>query len=130
VERPVDVGSADALVENQVKMVRVNGRDLGLVRRGDAVYAFRNVCPHMSTSFERGVVGLEAGGAVGAPEFLAGRPIVTCPWHRYEFSLVSGQCRTHKALRVRTYPARIEGGRVVVDLAGRVREPAGAIAQG
>ena len=66
-----------------------------------------------------GVVGNEARGAVGVPEFPDDRPIVTCPWHRYEFSLLTGQCTTHDALRVRTYPVAVEDGKIFVDLEGR-----------
>jgi nitrite reductase/ring-hydroxylating ferredoxin subunit len=124
VERPVEVARLADLPEARVTVVHVEGRDLALVRRGEAVYAFRDVCPHMTTSFAGGVVGDQAAGAVGEPEYLAGRPIVTCPWHRYEFSIVTGFCVTNTALRMRTYPVEISQGRVVVDLAGRVREEA------
>jgi nitrite reductase/ring-hydroxylating ferredoxin subunit len=120
VERPVEVGSLADRPEARVTVVQVEGRDLALVRRGEAVYAFRDVCPHMTTSFAGGAVGDQAAGRVGEPEYLSDRPIVTCPWHRYEFSIVTGHCVTNPALRVRTYPVELRGGQVVVDLAGRV----------
>jgi nitrite reductase/ring-hydroxylating ferredoxin subunit len=104
------------LAEAKPTVVVAGERELVLVRwRGD-VYALRNVCPHMSTSFQRGAVVGRAGGRVGSPDVDDTDPVVVCPWHGYEFVLASGLCPTDDRLRVRTYSTAVRDGTVYVDL--------------
>jgi 3-phenylpropionate/trans-cinnamate dioxygenase ferredoxin subunit len=43
--------------------------------------------------------------------------ILVCPWHGWEFDLATGcSLLDPERVRVRAYPARLEGGRVLVDM--------------
>jgi 3-phenylpropionate/trans-cinnamate dioxygenase ferredoxin subunit len=114
----VPVADLDTLVEAKPKVVEAGGRELVLILwRGD-VYALRNICAHMSTTLALGtVMGLRTG-VVGEPAIDATTPIISCPWHQYEYALGDGQCLTDAGLRVRSYPVAIEDGKVTVDLSG------------
>jgi nitrite reductase/ring-hydroxylating ferredoxin subunit len=116
VAREVDLGPLDDLPESVITPVKAGRRVLALVRKGDEVYAVRDSCPHMSTSFVGGCVGDQAAGGVGAPAFQHENPIITCPWHRFEFALRTGQCLTHSGLRIKVYPVTVADGRIRVDL--------------
>jgi nitrite reductase/ring-hydroxylating ferredoxin subunit len=115
----VEAGSFEELAEAVPTPVRAGDRDIVLVRWRDTVYALRNLCPHMSKSFELGDVLRRACGSVGGPAFTDDRPVLTCPWHQYEYSLDDGRCLTDRRLRVRSYPTRIEDGKVLVELGDR-----------
>ncbi|OJF18099.1 MAG: hypothetical protein A6D91_07045, partial [Bacillaceae bacterium G1] len=56
-----------------------SGHDVLLVRIDGKVMAFRNQCPHMGVSLERGLVD---------------GPFITCPGHGFRFDLTSGECIT------------------------------------
>jgi nitrite reductase/ring-hydroxylating ferredoxin subunit len=114
----VEAGLLADLPEAVLTPVRAGSRDLVLVKWRDRVYALRNICPHMSKSFELGDVLRRATGGVGGPAFSDDAPIITCPWHQYEYSLETGHCLTDRRLRVRSYPTRVEGGRIFIDLDG------------
>jgi nitrite reductase/ring-hydroxylating ferredoxin subunit len=43
---------------------------------------------------------------------LAGRRVLRCPWHGWEFDLETGVCLDEPSLRVAVYDAQIEAGRV------------------
>jgi nitrite reductase/ring-hydroxylating ferredoxin subunit len=43
----VDVGAVDDYEEGSVTLVRAGGREIGIVRWRDEVYAVSNVCAHM-----------------------------------------------------------------------------------
>jgi naphthalene 1,2-dioxygenase ferredoxin component len=82
--------------------VLVQGRDIALFRVGDAVYATDNLCTH--------------GHARLCDGFIEGHDI-ECPLHQGRFDLRSGQPTCAPATEpIRTYPVRIEGGRVFLSI--------------
>ena len=82
--------------------VLVQGRDIALFRIGDAVYATDNLCTH--------------GHARLCDGFIEGHEI-ECPLHQGRFDLRSGQPTCAPATEpVKTYPVRIEGGRVFLSI--------------
>ena len=114
----VDVGVVEDFEEGVPAIVRVGRRELAIVRWGDDMFAVRNICPHQNQSFGGGItVGrLERGDTPGRFEIAQDRPVILCPWHRWQFELDSGKCTALKRARVRTYPVTIEDGRVLVDV--------------
>jgi nitrite reductase (NADH) small subunit len=113
----VAVCRVDELPEAVPTVVRAGERELALIRWRDDVYALRNLCPHMSASFERGPVSGRITGRVGGVEISDDDPVIMCPWHQYEFSLGTGRCVTDAKLRVRSYKVIVRDGTVLVDLA-------------
>jgi nitrite reductase/ring-hydroxylating ferredoxin subunit len=114
---PIEVAQLDRLAEAEPVVVRAGQRELLLVRIGAEVYALRNSCPHMDTSFAGGAVLAYASGTTEEPRFEEDQPVVACPWHQYEFSLATGRCMTAERLSARTYAVTVRDGKVLVDLA-------------
>ena len=82
--------------------VLVQGRDIALFRIGDAVYATDSLCTH--------------GHARLCDGFIEGHDI-ECPLHQGRFDLRSGQPTCAPAAEpIKTYPVRIEGGRVFLSI--------------
>lgn len=81
---------------------RVAGdRIVALFNVEGSFYALDGVCPHQ-------------GGPLGKG-CLAG-PILTCPWHGWQFDVRSGQHQLSRTLVQPRFDVRIEGGDVLVDL--------------
>jgi nitrite reductase/ring-hydroxylating ferredoxin subunit len=99
----VEVTTLDELPEGVPTEFRAAGRNVVLVRWRERVYALRNICPHMSNSFVGGLVGGRAAGPVGGHAFVDDDPVMTCPWHQFEFVLDDGRCLTDANLRIATY---------------------------
>jgi nitrite reductase (NADH) small subunit len=120
----IDVGAIDEFPVGRFRVLRVGGREVGVIRLSDATFrAVRNICPHAGAPLCRGTVGgTMLPSSPGELVFSTDTLVVRCPWHAWEFDL-----RTGKALfvsptaRVRMYPVRCVEGRVVVDLHGRAR---------
>jgi nitrite reductase (NADH) large subunit len=69
-------------------------------------YATQNLCPHKQQMvLARGIVGDEAGA-----------PKVACPLHKKTFDLRDGRCLSEELLEIATFPVRIEGDDVWVEL--------------
>jgi 3-phenylpropionate/trans-cinnamate dioxygenase ferredoxin subunit len=116
--RWIDVGAVGDVVDGAMKAVSAEGRELLLTRVGDAYYAAQGRCPHM-------------GGRL--PQGRLEGTVVTCPWHHSRFDLSDGRvlawtdwsglkqalARILKRPRpLKTYPVRVEGGRLLVELEG------------
>ena len=64
-------------------------------------YALDGVCPHQGGPLAKGCLD----GAT-----------VSCPWHGWQFDVVSGQHKTSRTVVQRAFPVRIEGRDVLIDL--------------
>jgi nitrite reductase (NADH) large subunit len=69
-------------------------------------YATQNMCPHKKAFvLSRGILGDAAG-----------EPKVACPLHKRTFSLESGASLQNEEYRIQTFPVRVEGDEVLVEL--------------
>jgi nitrite reductase/ring-hydroxylating ferredoxin subunit len=114
----VEVAKLDELPDREVTPVRLEGREIVLARLGDAVYAVHGICPHMNQSFVLGQVRGRVSGRPGDPQFDLEEPVITCPWHQFEYQLVDGRCVVDKRLRIRTFEVVLDDGKVFVRTKG------------
>ena len=69
-------------------------------------YASQNMCPHKKAFvLSRGVIG-----------DVAGVPKIACPLHKKTFSLQSGESLQGEEYHIRTFPVRIDGDDVLLEL--------------
>lgn len=115
-----DAGPADAFPEGVVRLTRLGRHEVGVIRRGDRVFAVRNRCPHQAAPICAGPLraSVDSDGA-GRFEYDSERVVLACPWHGWEFDVETGRAVWDAAYRVKTYAARIENGRVLVEIGGR-----------
>ena len=112
-----DVGSLAELERESVLVVRVEGRELGVVRDAEGrLFAVRNRCPHHGGPLCLGQVREREAGTPGRYE-PGGQRVLRCPWHGWEFDLETGRCLDDPRLRARVYPVEVVDGRVLVDAA-------------
>ncbi|WP_309120290.1 Rieske 2Fe-2S domain-containing protein [Paenibacillus sp.] len=86
------VAKKEEIVEGACKLVRVKGIEFGIYKVQGEFYAWRNACPHYGAPVCQGhVTGTRLPSQVY--EYRMGREneIVRCPWHGWEFDLVTGE---------------------------------------
>jgi nitrite reductase/ring-hydroxylating ferredoxin subunit len=76
-------------------------RIIALFNVNGTLHALDGICPHQ-------------GGPLGKGE-LAGC-IVTCPWHGFQFDVITGQHQTSASLHQPTIPVKVDNGEVWVDI--------------
>ncbi len=102
-ENWVDVTAADAVPEDDVIGIDIDGKSLALYQVDGKIYATDNICTH--------------GNARLCDGFLEGHEI-ECPLHQGKFDIRSGKAMCAPLTDdIRTYPVKIDGNRVFVDLA-------------
>jgi nitrite reductase/ring-hydroxylating ferredoxin subunit len=104
------------------KIVDVAGRSIGVFNVHGTFIAVLNVCPHALAPVCLGRLG---GTTLPSPpgEFCWGREgeILACPWHGWEFDLLTGRALAGlrgrwRGARLRRYPVTVEGDTVLVTL--------------
>jgi nitrite reductase/ring-hydroxylating ferredoxin subunit len=99
----IKVADQSKLHEGGSLPVYPRGVGLLLVKVDGSPYAIANRCAHMACSLEAG--SLDAF-------------VLTCPCHDWRFDVRSGVFTDAPEISIATYPVRIDGGDVLVDLEG------------
>ena len=97
------VAQVSEVVEGQGFPVDVDGRPIALFLTDGEYFAIDDTCPH--------------NGAPLCDGSVMGREL-TCSWHGWRFSLESGKRLDNPRGKVGTYPVRIVGDEVQIDLTG------------
>jgi 3-phenylpropionate/trans-cinnamate dioxygenase ferredoxin subunit len=96
------VVAAEEFRDGARRLLRRDGQSVALFSLKGTCYAIEDSCPHAGGSL---VLGPLDG------------TMLQCPAHGLRFDLASGCQRGTAGLRVRTFPVRLNEGRIEVDLA-------------
>ena len=103
-----DCGPAANFAPELGSCVKINDEQIAIFNLQErGWYATQNLCPHEKRMvLARGLTGDAAG-----------EPKVVCPLHKRNFSLKTGcQIGDSDCGQIRTYPVKVENGRVLVQL--------------
>lgn len=100
----VKVASYDVttLEENKPTQVQAGEKNVGLIRRGDSVYAFAAKCPHAGAPMCEGWID-----AMGR---------IVCPLHKYRFDPVNGRNTSGEGYKLFIYPVEIRNEEIWIGL--------------
>ncbi|HEX9261378.1 MAG TPA: Rieske (2Fe-2S) protein [Candidatus Bathyarchaeia archaeon] len=87
--------------DNAMRPVRVKGKPILLVRKGNKVFGVSNSCPHMGCAFEGGILR----------DFL-----IMCPCHGWKFDIRTGKYEENEATMLETYRCIIQNGRIYIEI--------------
>ena len=113
-------GSIADFPVGKFKIIDLDGREIGITQLKSGEFrAVRNVCPHKGAPVCKGPIGgTTLPSEVG--ELIYGRAgeILACPWHGFEFDLLTGDelIRSGKPTKLLMYPVAVDNGNVVVML--------------
>lgn len=98
----IEVGRIEDIPKLGARVVKTAEGDIGIFRTGeDKVFALRDACPHQGGPLSQGIVHGER---------------VTCPLHNWNIELASGQAVAPDEGCAATFPLKLEGGKVYLDL--------------
>ncbi len=97
----IDIGAIDDIPIRGARKVKTRDGCLAVFRTDEStVYATSNTCPHKGGPLSEGIVHAAK---------------VTCPLHNWVFDLETGEAQGADDGRIKTYPAKVEDGRVLID---------------
>ncbi len=89
------------LQEGKMKLVRVEGKPVLLIRQAGKIYAIDDSCPHMGCKF--------SGGTLDGS-------VVICPCHDWRFNLETGEYENSQSYVLTMYPFKVEAGKIWVKI--------------
>ena len=95
---------------------------IGVFNVNGDLYALRNICPHkrgpLCTGELTGRINADAPPSAYAAELAVDGDgeVLRCPWHQWPFEIATGRCLVDPGVRVKTYPVRVIGNDIIVDL--------------
>ncbi len=99
--RWVAVAHVNDVPPGEGKELVAEDRIVALFNVEGTFYALDGVCPHQ-------------GGPLGQGQLCG--PVVTCPWHGWQFDVRTGQHQVNPSIRHITLPVKVEGEQVLVDI--------------
>jgi multimeric flavodoxin WrbA/nitrite reductase/ring-hydroxylating ferredoxin subunit len=106
-ERWIDVGASDDLSTTPLRRITADNHELAVSFRNSQFGVVSNFCNHV-------------GGPLG--EGRLDGEYITCPWHNWKFHRCSGKGEPgFEEDAVPAYAVKVEGGRVLVDIASATR---------
>jgi nitrite reductase (NADH) small subunit len=97
----IDIGALADIPPQGARVVKTAAGCVAVFRTADdQVFAMDDRCPHKGGPLSEGIVHGES---------------VTCPLHSWVFNLETGLAQGADAGAVATYPARVTGGRILLD---------------
>ena len=97
-----DIAALEDIPVRGARIVKTHAGCIAVFRTADdEVFATSDRCPHKGGPLSEGIVHGKS---------------VTCPLHNWVFSLETGEAQGADEGQIATYPARVENGRVLMDL--------------
>ena len=97
----VRVAKATDVPVGEIRQVEAGGKAIALANVGGAFHAIDNTCLHR-------------GGPLG--EGILEGTVVTCPWHGWQFDVITGKNTVNSAAAVGCFAVEVKGDEVFVDL--------------
>lgn len=111
------VATVDEILPGQRRLVKVNGREIGIFNVNGEYFAVSNRCPHEGASLCKGrIVGLVEAEVPGFYHYSRRDELIRCPWHGWEFDLRTGKswCEPDRT-KVRRFDLKVESGGSLVE---------------
>mgnify|MGYP001395007964 CR=1 FL=1 len=106
----IEIGTLEDIPVRGARVVRTAKGCIAVFRTAtDEVYALDDACPHKGGPLSEGIVHGDK---------------VTCPLHNRVFAFATGEAQGADTEVVATYPVRLEGGRLFLDLSRLARRSA------
>jgi nitrite reductase/ring-hydroxylating ferredoxin subunit len=97
----VRAGKTSEVPAGTIKDFQVEGTVVAVANVGGTYYAITNSCLHRGGPLGQGVME---------------GPIVTCPWHGWQFDVTNGKVAQNETVGVGCYPTEIRGEDIFVNV--------------
>jgi nitrite reductase/ring-hydroxylating ferredoxin subunit len=119
--RDVTVASLANLRERGRIVVSVDGFEVGLYSHDREIRAWRNLCPHQGGPVCQGkflprTIEVVDEAKRAAPGISTRDKSIVCPWHGFEFDVLTGRHVIDERVHLIAVPVRADGDEVVITM--------------
>lgn len=102
------VARAEEIAPGECRIVEIKRHSVGIFNVNGEFVAVLNFCPHELAPVCRGPVsGTTLSSPPGEYRWSRDGEILSCPWHGWEFDLLTGESIADPRVRVRRYPTEV-----------------------
>ena len=126
VERPTmtdyTVVGTDELPPGEHVVVQLEGRLIGVYNVDGEYYAYTNWCPHQGGPVCEGAldgtteITFDRSCLERSTNWVKEDEVLRCPWHAWEFDILSGEAMHDHDIRLISHETKIEDDNVVISL--------------
>jgi nitrite reductase/ring-hydroxylating ferredoxin subunit len=116
----VPVGKVASFEDGSRRIVFHGDIEIGVFRWGGRFYAYENLCVHQGGPACEGVLMHQVEDVLASDHTFVRQKFsdtdvhFVCPWHGYEYDLMTGECVGDRRLKLRSYPVVERSGEVFV----------------
>ena len=120
--RDVNIGKYDELSTRERIVLDIDGKEVGVYFEAGEIRAWLNVCPHgggpvcQGQIMPRTVQDVRPGGKSGGLGHHPTERNIVCPWHGYEFGILSGEHPIKGDVKLIPVAVRVVDGDVVLSV--------------
>ncbi len=119
----VMVGELAQIADGDHRIYKIGTFEVGVFRQGAKVIAWENCCPHAGGPVCQGKIYQKVEEVLGLDQTSQGlhfskTPQIVCPWHGYEYDIVTGRHPGDPKMRLRPVEASVRDGRIYVHAPG------------
>ena len=117
------VGELAQIADGDHRVFMIGKLEVGVFRQGGKVIAWENRCPHAGGPVCQGKIYQKVEEMLGPDKTsqglrFSGTPHIVCPWHGFEFDIVTGRHPGDPKFRLRAVEASVREGRIYVRAPG------------
>lgn len=116
------IGSTSELAPGDSLVIELEGREVGVFNVNGEYHAILNWCAHQGGPACEGPIGgtyeatFDRESLETHRESVKEGRVVTCPWHGWEYDIVTGECLVDPSFELPTYPVRVDNNRIIVSI--------------
>lgn len=120
--RDVRIGRLEDLAARERIVLDIGGTGVGVYFLHGELRAWLNICPHQGGPVCQGKIMPRTVQKVGPDQKSKGLGFseternIVCPWHGFEFDILTGKHPSNPRLGLRAVPVRVEDGEVIVTI--------------
>ena len=113
------VGELAQIADGDHRIYRIGDFEVGVFRRGDALLAWENRCPHAGGPVCQGKIFRRVEEALDPDKKSLGLRFgqsaqIVCPWHGFEFDVTTGRHPGDPKMRLRAVRVTTREGRIYI----------------
>jgi nitrite reductase/ring-hydroxylating ferredoxin subunit len=114
------VGKASEFKDGDRRIIFVGDREIGLFRHEGQFFAYSNYCLHQGGPACEGLTIAKVEEHIMPDKtsrglyFSESEMHFVCPWHGYEYDMLTGECVADRKLKLRKYPVVQKGDDIYV----------------
>jgi nitrite reductase/ring-hydroxylating ferredoxin subunit len=119
----IAVAKFEDLADGDHRIFATHGKEVGVFRIGNDLYAWENHCPHEGGPVCQGKIfgqideNLQPDMTTTGLKY-SGEKNIVCPWHAYEFNIKTGVHPGDPNVRLKGVKVANQGGDIVLSLRG------------